>query len=323
MKRGIISLLVTFIGFIVFGVMGNSNGSNAEIYKNIMTVFGLLFFGSLLYTAYKVIIFLKRKTVEKVKKGISSTTYGKKNDLRDIIRAGIFAKDIAALKAEVQSFVHEKGMDDASMKQAVKNVVPLVIEDALDDGIFSEEEQQSIDAFLDVYGLAANDIDEKGRNMLVRGALIRDLLEGVVKPRIDASSLPFKPVKGEVSIWGYDGMTVAEIRQESQWQGGSQGVSFRVAKGVYWRVGKAAAQRVTTEAIRDLGSGVVFITSHHLYYHVGNKSERIKHDKIFNIAKYSDAVVVHREGASKKPLVLKTDDTWFLANILQNAQNWS
>lgn len=322
MKRGIIAMAVSFVACIVFIVL-DAKDPAAKTYNAEIGIAALFFLVALVYTTCKIIAFLKRKTVEQVKKTVSATAYGKKKDLRDIIRSRIFSTDGVSLQIEIQKFAHEKGLDKVALEQAIREAVPLVIEDALDDGILTDKEEQSIESFLKAYELTSTDIDLNASQMLVRGMLIRDLLEGNVKPRIRVPALPFKPIKNETLIWVYQNMTVAEIRKESKWKGGSQGASIKIAQGLYWRIDKMTAERVATEAIRDLGVGTVVITSHHLFYKVGNDAERIRHDNIFSLSRYADAVVVHRDGETKNPLVLKTDDTWFLANILQNAQNWS
>lgn len=322
-RKIFVVLAVTFVMAITFYSLGAKGGEHAEMYNNLMTASSLAFTGTLIYAAYRLIVFLKRKTVEQVKRGVSATAHGKKNDLCDIIRRNIFSSEIFQLQSAVRAFAQEKGMDEAAVNQAVAAAVPLVIKDALADGILTHDEESSLKEFLKANSLTTQDISDDGKRLLARGAIVRDLLEGRPNPKMDISGVPYKPVKGEIPIWGYKNMAVAEIRNVTRFEGGAKGASVRVAKGVYWRVGRVAAERVTSSEVKDMGIGSVLVTSHYLFYHVGNNSKRIKHERIFNITPYSDAVVVHMDGANAKPLVLKTDDSWFLANVLQNAQNWT
>ena len=67
--------------------------------------------------------------------------------------------------------------------------------------------------------------------------------------------------KGEVAYFIMDGVGLVEPRRApSQWVGGSQGVSFKLAKGVRYRVGQTRGHMVQGEerpTVIDTGIGVV------------------------------------------------------------------
>lgn len=71
--------------------------------------------------------------------------------------------------------------------------------------------------------------------------------------------------------------------------GGSQGVSIRIAKGVYYRVGAFKGQPVEYSERVFVGSGLFAVTNRHIYLS-GGKSFRIQHDKIVTIEPFTNGV---------------------------------
>lgn len=72
----------------------------------------------------------------------------------------------------------------------------------------------------------------------------------------------------------------------------------------------------TTETV-FVGSGLLAITSRHVYFSGGCKSFRIRHDKIVSIEPYSDGVGIQRDAQTAMP----TGDGWFTYNLLMNVSN--
>jgi hypothetical protein len=93
-----------------------------------------------------------------------------------------------------------------------------------------------------------------------------------------------------------------------QFGGGSAGVSFRVAKGVTMRFGQFRGQSVPVAELRLVGQVQVCVTSQRLCYTGERSSEAIPLRNILNIECFQDGVVVHREGRSKRTLILKMEE---------------
>ncbi len=210
-----------------------------------------------------------------------------------------------------------------SIVSRVISALPAVLEKALDDGVLTREEEAAIIGLCDACKLKSGLIPEKVREQLLKAALVRDLLEGEVHPRVTAEGLPFLLQKGEVVVWSWPRVPVYEHKTKAEFVGGSQGASIRIAKGVYWRVGAVKGTRVEHEVRHPLGVGPLAVTNRHIYYLAGKDSQRIRLDKIVSINPIAGAVIVHREGARSKPLEWAVDDACFLANVLSNAANWS
>lgn len=212
-----------------------------------------------------------------------------------------------------------KDMDLQSKTAAIGQLIRRI----LDDGVLDHAEEEELNAAIDKLGLTLDDIPMDEQRLLGKGVLIRDLLEGNVKPRVNALGLPFKLMKSEVLVWAFQPVHVSEIKTVKEWEAGHKGVSLRVAKGVYWHLGKTKGRRVEKTELKDLGSGIVAVTSKHVYMLTGSQdSLRIRHDKIVTIIPEEDGLILYREGARANPLYFETADAWFFANVVQNASNW-
>lgn len=197
------------------------------------------------------------------------------------------------------------------------------IDAALDDNFLSKDEEQRISDFMDHFGILTDDLSSASLAKITQAALLRDLFAGEVNPRVTSNSLPFNLMKKEILIWAFSPVGISEIKTVKGWEGGNSGFSFRVMKGVYWRVGATKGKRIERQELRDLGDGIVAVTNYCLYMKTGNfDSMRIKLEKIISVDADSKNVIIFREGARSNPVCFNTPDAWFLANIIQNATNW-
>ena len=158
---------------------------------------------------------------------------------------------------------------------------------------------------------------------MVKGAVIRDLTEGVVPDRVNVhGQLPFNFLKSEKLIWVFQNVKYLEQRSQKRYVGGSQGVSIRVARGIYFRTSSFKGRPVVETETVEAGMGLLAVTNKHLYFGGGTgKSFRIRLDKIVSFEPYSDGIGIQRDAASAKPQIFKTGDGWFTYNLVQNASN--
>jgi hypothetical protein len=100
--------------------------------------------------------------------------------------------------------------------------------------------------------------------------------------------------------------------------GRSQGMSFRVMKGVYYRVGGFKGEPLMTTERKNLGTGMLAVTNKNLYFVGPGKTTRIPYAKVVSFTPYSDAVGVMRDAATAKPQFFMVDDPWFAYNLITN-----
>ena len=98
--------------------------------------------------------------------------------------------------------------------------------------------------------------------------------------------------------------------------GVSHGVSVRLVKGVYYRVGAFKGRPVVRQERVSLGMGTLYVTTKHIYFSGPQKSLRIPYSKIVSYEQYSDGIGLMRDAATAKPQVFVTNDGWLAFNLI-------
>ena len=243
---------------------------------------------------------------------------------KDISRAvvsGVLLDDLFTVAGAVSKVAMPAKLDVPTVRAAVMASLDGVVDQALQDGILSEDEESRIADLMAHYQITVNDLPRALGERLTQAAVIRDLMEGKVNPRLEVTDMPFNIGKKEVVIWVFRKVYAYEHKTGYRYEGGSRGTSIRIAKGVYWRVGNYKGSKVPVEQRISIGSGPLAITNKYLYF-MGEKSLRVAHNKIISIVPTGGSVLVGRDLVRSHTLELDTGDDWALANMLSNAQNW-
>ena len=154
---------------------------------------------------------------------------------------------------------------------------------------------------------------------MVQAGVLRDLLEGKITKRIDVTGeLPFNLQKSEELVWAFNGVKYFEVRSRTSYSGGYSGVSVRVAKGLYYRTGSfRGSPSVTSEAIQ-VDTGVLGVTTKHIYFSGSQKSFRVPYQKIVSFIPYNDGFGLQRDAQTAKPQSFVVGDGWFVYNLVAN-----
>jgi hypothetical protein len=160
-----------------------------------------------------------------------------------------------------------------------------------------------------------------GIEKTLQAVLLRNLTEGVIpeKPGQNiVGLLPFNLQKSEKLLWLFQDVDYSEVRTKTEYVGGSQGVSIRIAKGVYYRTSAFKGRPVQTENLHFIGNGTVGITTKHIYFKSTTKSFRIAYSKIVTMDPYEDGIGITKDGVRAKPQIFKGLDGWFTYNAIAN-----
>lgn len=244
---------------------------------------------------------------------------------RDVDKGGLYTKLIkSAVTKEILAGNSSDWINpDNSSRTAIINGWSDAAVHFLDDGILTEEEEQKLLQFQNKYSLTQSELDRSGvYSKLIKAAVIRDVLNGEFPTRVKIEgNMPFNFQKGERIVCFFKDVQYYEDKIRRQYVGGSQGVSLRIAKGVYYRVGAFKGEAVETTQRVLIDTGLLAITDKNIYFAGGNKSLRIRHDKIVSHMPFSDGVGIHKEGVTAKPQIFITGDGWFTYNLLSNISN--
>ena len=151
-------------------------------------------------------------------------------------------------------------------------------------------------------------------------SILRDLTEGKIpeqRIKIDGQ-LPFLFQKSESLIWVFTNVEFYEQRTRTEYRGGSQGVSVRVAKGVYYRTSSFKGRPVQISEMKYIGTGILALTTKHIYFGSPEKKIKIPINKLVSIEPYEDGIGLQKDGVTAKPQIFKNIDGWFAHNAISN-----
>ncbi len=228
--------------------------------------------------------------------------------------------DIDDSPAELQLIASQHFLSDAELRatlvQGFENAVDLI----LDDHSVSEEEEVHLGAYATAFGLKRHELDSGGApDRVAKGIILRKTSEGQIPvPPDSVDDLPFNFQKSEQCVWVFYGVDFFEETTRTRFEGGSTGVSLRVAKGLYVRQSAFRGHPVAITELSHLDSGVLALTTKHIYFAGSRKSHRTPYSKIVSFHPHSDGLGVQRDAARAKPQIYTLDDGWFAFNLVRN-----
>ena len=199
------------------------------------------------------------------------------------------------------------------------------VESSLEDGVLSLDEENALIRYLRHFNLSQGNVDGNGAfTSMIQSAVIREAAEGLIPNRLgNIGRVPFNLMKSEQLVWVIDGVDYYEVKTRRERRGSSQGVSIRVAKGLYYRPSAFRSRTVEWEETSHEDSGLLGVTSKHIYFHGARKRFRVRYDRIVSFEPYNDGIGIMRDAQTAKPQTFRTGDGWFIYNLVTNlAQHW-
>lgn len=194
------------------------------------------------------------------------------------------------------------------------------VSDALEDGVLSLDEEAALASYLSHFNLSADDVNSnQGHTNMVKAVIIREAAEGHVPQRLKVKGrVPFNLMKSEQLVWLIDDVEYMEVVTRRQRRGASHGVSVRIAKGVYYSPRTFSSQTHEWEETIHVDTGLLGVTTKHLYFHGARKRFRVRFDRIVSFEPYNDGIGIMRDALSAKPQSFVTGDGWFIYNLVTN-----
>jgi len=129
---------------------------------------------------------------------------------------------------------------------------------------------------------------------------------------------------GEYILWGVPHMLLRQQTVQVSYAGGYNGVSVRVAGGLWYRFGGGRGHREEHSELQDLDMGDFLLTNRAIYFG-GNQrgvNFRLPYRQVMRFQYYTDAVGVCKSGTREQIFIPKNtsipeDCGWFLFNVLQ------
>ncbi len=245
---------------------------------------------------------------------------GKSEIVSLIGKAGAKGGDLQQLDDSIKQIASISFIDNSSLKSLVVLGWERAVDIAFDDGLLSAEEESSLSKMRDHFALSQQVLDINGSySRIVKGAILREIMDGKVPERIrHDGNLPFNFQKTEKLVWLFQDVKYYEEKTKTRYIGGSQGVSIRIAKGVYYRTAAFKGERVQTSQTIHADTGLMGVTSKHIYFAGPLKRFRIAYNKIVSFEPFSDGIGVQRDAQTARPQSFQTGDGWFVYNLITN-----
>jgi len=182
------------------------------------------------------------------------------------------------------------------------------VETFLDDGIISNEEEDKISNYKKYFNLDQNVLNKNGSfEKVAKGLILNDISQGKLpENRLNISgNSPFLLDKGETLIWIFQTVEFYEQRSKTTFEGKSQGISIKIAKGVYYRTGHFKGNPVTTTQMTLIANGMFALTNKNIYFASTSKSFKIPYAKLISMTQYSDGIGLQKDGQMRNHKHLK------------------
>lgn len=157
---------------------------------------------------------------------------------------------------------------------------------AKSDGVVTAEEEAEL-AKLQQFLMIPDSEITRSKKELARLRLLTEIQNGN-PPSIPVPNVIFQ--KNERAYWSEPASILEERVVKRRYQGSSHGFSFRIAKGVSYRVGSHRGHIVTDTAVVAVSSGELIITNKRVIFRGNAKSFNLRLDKLLDLNFYSDGV---------------------------------
>ena len=215
--------------------------------------------------------------------------------------------------------------DEEVEKIVLENSFDKIVECFLEDDLLSENEENRLIYFIEYFKFSQEDLNKnKSYEKVILASILRSITEGIIpeKIRVVEGTIPFNLNKNEKMIWIFQDTDYYEDTVKCTYQGNSNGISMKVAKGVYYRIGNFKGQTIETKILKYIGRGFLGFTDKHIYFYSYDKSFRIPYSKIVTILPYEEGVRIQKEGVTAKPQIFNNINGWFVYNLIINLNKW-
>ena len=182
------------------------------------------------------------------------------------------------------------------------------------------DEENALARYADYFSLTQQALDQNGvQTSLVQAAVLRDVTQGIIPKwqRVNGA-VPFNLMKSEQLVWVIQGVDYLETVVRRERRGSSQGLSIRVARGLYYRPSTFRSRPIEWEEMVHADTGMLGLTTKHIYFAGSRKRFRVRYDKIVAFEPFSDGFGIMRDAQTAKPQTFRTGDGWFPYNLAAN-----
>ncbi|HRE13437.1 MAG TPA: hypothetical protein PLD37_04495 [Usitatibacteraceae bacterium] len=226
----------------------------------------------------------------------------KKEFFSSILRAAEDGKLTEEEIEQLQSQFKALGLTRNDVKGVRVQAYQAALRSAKADGVVTELEVAEL-AKLQHFLMIPEVEVAKSKKELMRLRLLNEIQQGNI-PTISINNVILQ--KAEKPYWSEAGSILEERVVNRRYEGGSQGVSIRIAKGLTYRVGAHRGHLVSDTAVLPVSSGDLIITNRRVIFRGDSKSFNIRLDKLLEMKLFGDGIRLTDEKG--KPRIVKFNE---------------
>ena len=234
--------------------------------------------------------------------------------------AALTARDGDGKLEQLAKAMRDAKMDREAQFLLLRDAWKTAIDTTLNSRLLTQDEEAALKRYISHFRLAPTALNRSGlHTAMVKSGILRGITEGRLPPKqkIDFY-IPFNLMKSETLVWVMRDVDYQETVTRRERQGTSDGMSFRVARGVYYRTGTFRSRTIEWNEIIHADTGLLGFTTKHIYFAGSKKKFRVRYDKIVAFTPYRDAFEIMRDALTAKPQAFRTGDDWFACNLAAN-----
>jgi len=170
------------------------------------------------------------------------------------------------------------------------------------DGKITEEEEIELNKIQKYLKIPDEEI-VNSKKELAKFRILNEIQNGIL-PTTIVPNLVLQ--KNETAHWKENACILENKVIRRRYEGGSRGVSIRLAKGLSYRVGGHRGQILTDTALIAVSQGELVLTNKRIIFKGDSKSLNMKLDKVLNFEFFSDGINITE--SSVKSRLLKLDN---------------
>lgn len=213
------------------------------------------------------------------------------------------ASDGKLTKEEIDELDKKKselGLTDEDTKGMRAEIFAAAFSATKADAQVTKDEEQELLSIQKYLGLADDEI-QHNKKELARLRLLNEIQQGNMPTMPPVTNLITQ--KGEKVYWVEPSTLAEEKVLRRRYEGGSQGMSFRIMKGVSYRVGGHRGHLVSETGVVAVSTGELIITSQRVIFRGDKKSFATKLDKILDVQLFTNGFQFSENNKSKPRLI--------------------
>jgi len=242
----------------------------------------------------------------------------KKEFFEDLVRAAADGRLTEDEMKELHAQYKQLELTQDDLKKVRVQAYEAALHAAQADGKISAEEEAELQKLQHFFKIPDSDISGSKRT-LARLRLLTEIQNGN-PPTISVSNVVLQ--KGESAYWSERASLYEERVVSRRYEGGSRGMSFRIMKGVSYRVGSHRGHLITDKAMVPVSTGELIITNRRAIFRGDAKSFAIKLDKLLEVSFYADGVRLTDDKGKPRMMQFETaSNTDVIGAVLSHAVN--